>query len=41
MEIIKHGKRLFCRDPLQHAEYVETISNSRRRLAGILEIAHA
>jgi predicted nucleotidyltransferase len=41
MEIIKHGKLLFCRDPLQHAEYVEAISNSRRRLAGILEVAHA
>lgn len=41
MKIIKVGKLLFCRDPLLHAEYVENISNSRRRLAGILDIVHA
>jgi predicted nucleotidyltransferase len=41
MEIIRRGKLLFCRDPLQHADFLECVSNSCRRLAGILEVAHA
>lgn len=41
MEIIKGGKLLFCRDSLQHAEFLESLSNSCRRLAGFLEAAHA
>lgn len=41
MEIIKCGKLLFCRDSLQHADFLESVSNSYRRLAGILEAAHA
>ena len=41
MKIIKCGKLLFCRDSLQHADFLESVSNSYRRLAGILEAAHA
>lgn len=41
MEIIKGGKLLFCRDTLQHAEFLESLSNSCRRLAGFREAAHA
>lgn len=41
MEIIKHGKLLFCRDSLLHSDFLENVSNTRRRLSGILEAAHA
>ena len=41
MEIIKFGKLLFCRDSVLHSDFLENLSNSRRRLAGILEAAHA
>ena len=41
MGIIKHGKLLFCRDSLQHADFLEKVSNSCRWLAGILAVAHA
>ena len=40
MGIIKHGRLLFCRDRLQHAYFLERVSNFRRRQAGLLSAAH-
>lgn len=40
IEIIKHGKLLFCRDRLLHSDFLENVSNTRRRLSRILEAAH-
>jgi hypothetical protein len=41
MRILRRGRLLFCRDPLQHADFLERISNSFRRLAGFFEAAYA
>lgn len=41
MGIIKHGKLLFCRDGVQHADFLERVSNRYRRMEGILAVAHA
>ena len=41
MEIIKRDKLLFCRDSLQHADFLESISNACRRLASYFKAAHA
>jgi predicted nucleotidyltransferase len=41
MGIIQGGRLLFCRDNLLHADFLDRVSNSMRRLAGLLEAAHA
>ena len=41
MEIISRGRLLFCRDILQHADFLEKTSNLYRRLAGFFEAAYA
>jgi predicted nucleotidyltransferase len=39
--ILKSGSLLFCRDNLKHADFLEHVSNSVRRLAGFFEAAYA
>jgi hypothetical protein len=40
MKILGHGTLFFCRDDLQHADFIEKVSNTYRRMADLFEAAH-
>ncbi len=40
MKIVKTGRLLFCRDPLEHAEFIERLSNEYRQIQGLLREAY-
>ena len=40
MKILKTGRLLFCRDPLEHAEFIERLSNEYRQIQGLLREAY-
>lgn len=40
MKVLEHGILFFCRDDLQHADFIEKVSNAYRHMAGLFEAAH-